>query len=548
MPVGGDNMEIRGTLDIGHTLASGGASLEETIDDQRLSDKQIDRLIESLTDERMQNPNVNAYDEIHRAFQQNPNNPQFSRQFRQEMSRNASIPTGINNRRDEMRAAYMEDRSVEEEIRRSLENSREDNFDAMKPIFSDKPMFSIPNNIPIPNPATMAKPNNVQPAATPVPDSITNVKKEIDTMENTKNIMNEVNKEVGEKPESFLEEIEKKDTDTASSSIEENTETVIDDNEVIDEEGRTQAQIDDFNDVPATTLEVSDDVIKSKIAHDYGNNMSDEDASQLLSVMHRYRSGEKFNVFAALPPFIQQNIIAASMEAGNKDRSIINFFAKNFINDLCTDAFMDKEFTDFQEELKEATKGMDNISGMVIDAHMDELKEKFENNLVKTAGDIEAENPEKAEQLRNIASAFRSTYTLDKVMDYYAARPSLINHAKKSKFKDVCDSFDKDFANLNPKVRPLKSVSISLITKFGYDSVVAQTIATLVANSVYAFKDTAKTDVEWHIYAYYIIFAFININIGADTSEVTNTMSKSIITIANDVESYLNSISIKKKK
>ena len=247
-------------------------------------------------------------------------------------------------------------------------------------------------------------------------------------------------------------------------------------------------------------------------------------------------------------PVIQQNIIAASMEAGNKDRSIINFFAKNFINDLCTDAFMDKEFTDFQEELKEATKGMDNISGMVIDAHMDELKEKFENNLVKTAGDIEADNPEKAEQLRNIASAFRSTYTLDKVMDYYAARPSLINHAKKSKFKDVCDSFDKDFANLNPKVRPLKSVSISLITKFGYDSVVAQTIATLVANSVYAFKDAAKTDVEWHIYAYYIIFAFININIGADTSEVTNTMSKSIITIANDVESYLNSISIKKKK
>ena len=544
MPVGGDSMEIKGVLDVGHTLASGGASLEETIDDRRMSSREIDRLIESLTEERMQNPNVNAYDEIHRAFQQNPSNPQFSRQFRQEMNRNATIPNGINNRADEMRAAYMEDQSVEDEIRRSLQNTREDNFDAMKPIFSDKPMFNIPNNIPIPNPATMVTPSK------PMPDTIVNVKKEIDTMENTNNVISKVNEEVGNKPDSFPEEVKKEDTDTTVTSVEENTEAVTseDDDEIVDEEGRTQAQIDDFNDVPATTLEVSDDLIKSKISKDYGNNLTDEDAAQLLSVMNRYRSGEKFNVFAALPPYIQQTILAASMEAGNKDRSIINFFAKNFINDLCTDAFMDKEFADFQEELNEATKGLDNISGLVIDAHMDELKEKFEDNLTKTAGDIEADSPDKAEQLRNIAAAFKSTYTLDKVMDYYAKRPSLINHAKKSKFKDVCESFDSEFANLSPKVRPLKNVAISLVTKFGYDSVVAQTIATLVANSVYAFKESAKTDVEWHVYAYYIVFAFINLNIGADTSEVTNIMSKSILTIANDVESYLNSISTNKKK
>ena len=58
--------------------------------------------------------------------------------------------------------------------------------------------------------------------------------------------------------------------------------------------------------------------------------------------MKRYQSGEKFNVYQALPTVFRNEINKAAMEAGVTDKVTINFFAKNLINDIISDTYIGK--------------------------------------------------------------------------------------------------------------------------------------------------------------------------------------------------------------
>ena len=87
------------------------------------------------------------------------------------------------------------------------------------------------------------------------------------------------------------------------------------------------------------------------------------------------------------------------MEAGVTDKDTINFFAKNLINDIISDTYIGKEFNDFQAELEEATAPMNNMQGLIFDTYTDDLKVKFEDNMLELAEKIKEEEPDKSENL-----------------------------------------------------------------------------------------------------------------------------------------------------
>ena len=336
-------------------------------------------------------------------------------------------------------------------------------------------------------------------------------------------------------PETTVEDVENSDT----STTEENTETVEDDDRPMTDE--------ELNDVPASTLEVEDQDIISKVKKSY-SNIDDQDVIDLLNVMKRYQSGEKFNVYEALPKVIRVEIDKAALESGVTDKSIINFFAKNFINDLISDTYMGKEIEDFQKEMEELTAPMGNIPGLIIDTYTDDLKVKFEDKMLELADNIQEENAEKAETLREIAANFKSSYTLDKIKKTLEEKPSLANRAYKDgrdKYETYKRDFNDRFKDTKPRVKPFESINNALKFKLGYSDDYAKAFSVLVYNSIMAEDDGS---VKSHIYAYYLMLGFININLTANNSEIMKTFCENIYGIMHMIETYMESIKSNKKK
>lgn len=309
-------------------------------------------------------------------------------------------------------------------------------------------------------------------------------------------------------------------------------------NEDVDDE---EMSIEEFNDVPATKLSVPDEVLTSALMEKY-DNVDTQDALKLIEVMNRYKSGEKFNVFEALPDSLKQAISAEAMSVG-ADKATINFFAKSFINDLVNNTYLDKEIKDFNKELKEVLAPMNNIAGTIMDEYSDEVYHKFTDNLEDKANEIQDTDPDKADELRKVSKAFNDAITLSRVHDAIDKTPSIINKAYKEardSWNKFCDNYNKKISLVNPSPRPISYYEAGLTSSgvfTGYPDGYLRTVIVLVANSVSnAIDENTLTE---HVYAYYASNAMYTIAFTANNSEVNTIVTNTLNSIAEKVDNYM---------
>jgi hypothetical protein len=309
--------------------------------------------------------------------------------------------------------------------------------------------------------------------------------------------------------------------------------------EAVEEEH--EMTLEEFNDVPATSLTVDENILTSTLMDKY-DSVTYEEAAQLIEVMNRYKSGEKFNVFEALPNSIK-TVISTEAASCGADKATINFFAKSFINDLVNNTYLDKEIKDFNEELKETLAPMNNIAGTMMDEYSDEVYHKFTDKLEEKADEIQEEDPDKATQLREVSSSFKEAINLTRVINSIEATPSNINKAYKTardSFKKFEDEYDKKVATVEPSPRKLKFYSIGL-NKFNeyrlYSEAYINTLIVLVANTVLSAIE-ADTLTE-HIYAYYASNAVYTVAFTNNNSEVNDIVSDKIVYILDKISEYM---------
>lgn len=330
-------------------------------------------------------------------------------------------------------------------------------------------------------------------------------------------------------------------TETEVSAERDDTIENTDTNEE-DDEGMT---VEEINDVPASTLKVDDNLITKALNDKY--NITDEDALQLINVMNRYKAGEDFDVFEALPISLKSIITKSAMEAG-ADKSLINFFAKTFINDLVSDVYMDYEFTNFQNELKEVSKPLGNIVGTIMDEYTDELIAKFETNMRDTAKSIEEKDPDKAAQLYRVASNFADTYNLNRLRVLIIDKETIVNIAYKEgrdNWNKIVREFKTSYSNFKPALKDITFI-VNSVTKLGYPESIAKTLAVLVYMTI---KESMSINtVEEHVYSYYILNGFFNLSLSADNSKLLNTLKHSISTIIAMITEVMQTIAVGKKR
>lgn len=343
--------------------------------------------------------------------------------------------------------------------------------------------------------------------------------------------------------EESLEDVAKELVDTVDkvTSVEGLQEAIAAESKDENSDDDREMTIEEFNDVPATELSVPDDVLTSALMEKY-DNVDTQDALKLIEVMNRYKSGEKFNVFEALPDSLKQAIAAEAMSVG-ADKATINFFAKSFINDLVNNTYLDEEIKDFNKELKEVLAPMNNIAGTIMDEYSDEVYHKFTNNLEDKANEIQDTDPDKANELREVSKAFNDAISLKRVCDIIEKTPSLINKAYKNardNWTSFRNEYDKKVSLVSPSPRTIQYYETGLYnTKFSkdYSPEYMRTIIVLVANTVLrAVEENTLTE---HVYAYYASNAMYTIAFTANNSEVNNIVMNALNSIFEKIDEYM---------
>lgn len=306
------------------------------------------------------------------------------------------------------------------------------------------------------------------------------------------------------------------------------------------EEQKAPITDEDLEDVPVSSLEVTDEQVLTNMHNIVGEGISDNDAMALIDIMRRYKAGEKFSVFNALPEAIKIQIRKSASETGEAPRhAILEFFAKNLINDIISDAFMSTEINNFQEELNTYAKAAGNVTGVIVDSYTDEVKEKFETGLLETADKIQEANPEKADELREIAKYFRYTHTLELVKKHIEnGGDTYLNrcYKKSRKIKQYTASFNAYYEGTVPKIRDIESLAIPF-RQLMVDEEVAETLVVMLGDSCY---EQPKGSLVGNIYAFYLLTGVMNIAMSADTSDTIREIRNNIAILVSEVRQFLN--------
>lgn len=360
------------------------------------------------------------------------------------------------------------------------------------------------------------------------------------------NLVSKTISDMGETPynnEESLEDVAKELVNTVNkvTSVEGLEEAIATEIKNEDTDDYEEMSIEEFNDVPATNLSVPDEILTSVLMEKY-DDVTSQDALKLIEVMNRYKSGEKFNVFEALPDSLKQAISAEAMSVG-ADKATINFFAKSFINDLVNNTYLDEEIKDFNKELTEVLAPMNNIAGTIMDEYSDEVYHKFTDKLEDKANEIQDTDPNKADELREISKAFNDAIALNRIHDIIDKTPSIINKAYKEardSWNKFCDNYNKKISSVNPSPRPISYYETGLSSSgvfIGYPDGYLRTVIVLVANSVSNAID--KSTLVEEIYAYYASNAMYTIAFTANNSEVNTIVTNSLNSIAEKIDNYM---------
>ena len=306
------------------------------------------------------------------------------------------------------------------------------------------------------------------------------------------------------------------------------------------EEQKAPITDEDLEDVPVSSLEVTDEQVLTNMHNIVGEGISDNDAMVLIDILRRYKAGEKFSVFNALPESIKIQIRKSASETGEAPRhAILEFFAKNLINDIISDAFMSTEINNFQEELNTYAKAAGNVTGVIVDSYTDEVKEKFETGLLETADKIQEANPEKADELREIAKYFRYTHTLELVKKHIEnGGDTYLNrcYKKSRKIKQYTASFNAYYEGTVPKIRDIESLAIPF-RQLMVDEETAETLVVMLGDTCY---EQPKGSLVGNIYAFYLLTGVMNIAMSADTSDTIREIRNNIAILVSQVRQFLN--------
>ena len=276
-------------------------------------------------------------------------------------------------------------------------------------------------------------------------------------------------------------------------------------------------------------VEITRDMVKTKIGADYaGDNMSDEDSAQLFEVMMRFKKGEKFNVYNALPEAIKRPIDKMAIEAGSSTNK--NNIAKLVVTQFMSDLQIDKAFIDFNDAIQKELKLM-NFTEMYSEHRLEVMEVK----LLESADHIESENPEKAEMLRSISRIFTDTYMMGTMRNALNNRKNRQFIKDTSKYSKICRSFNSKYENSKFKINNVMLLLGILNRKFADNpEITEEDIMRFIMLFCRECEMKDSNNILDHVFMYYTVQNILMLDYANDTEE-SNAFTKQLLSNIVDV-------------
>jgi len=276
-------------------------------------------------------------------------------------------------------------------------------------------------------------------------------------------------------------------------------------------------------------VEITRDMVKTKIGADYaGDNMSDEDSAQLFEVMMRFKKGEKFNVYNALPEAIKRPIDKMAIEAGSSTNK--NNIAKLVVTQFMSDLQIDKAFIDFNDAIQKELKLM-NFTEMYSEHRLEVMEVK----LLESADHIESENPEKAEMLRSISRIFTDTYMMGTMRNALNNRKNRQFIKDTSKYSKICRSFNSKYENSKFKINNVMLLLGILNRKFADNpEITEEDIMRFIMLFCRECEMKNSNNILDHVFMYYTVQNILMLDYANDTEE-SNVFTKQLLSNITDV-------------
>lgn len=174
-------------------------------------------------------------------------------------------------------------------------------------------------------------------------------------------------------------------------------------------------------------------------------DLDDETTMLMIKLIDEYKAGNQSSLYSRLPKKMQEmvNGILLTETGGNVNPKQItamrNTIAKMLVDDFINDAKISAAVDDFNTEMSSAINEMNTEYDSMLGDAIDNIFNKIE--------EIRAENPEQAERIESVKSAFDDASTFEKQLEF--AKRTSPNKFNKflTRFKDDVYYFNKRVNN-----------------------------------------------------------------------------------------------------
>ena len=196
-------------------------------------------------------------------------------------------------------------------------------------------------------------------------------------------------------------------------------------------------------------------------------NLSNEDATVLLSLIEKYNNNVEMNYYEAMPEAIK--IMADGIRQATNIQGVKcgkNDSAKFILKEMVHDAKITNAFNTFSDELNKSVVEMNEEYAKIL---TDAFDEAFAN-----IDKIEAENPEQAEKIKRVKAAFDEATTFSRQLEY-------VNKVTANKLNKLVKRYSNETAYFNnlvnvtdvkiPDIRKLLNIIHDNLPEYSIDDI-----------------------------------------------------------------------------
>lgn len=190
----------------------------------------------------------------------------------------------------------------------------------------------------------------------------------------------------------------------------------------------------------AETINENENDIKSVLS---AYDLDDVSIMQMLKIIDEYKAGNQKSLYSRLPEKLQAMVNGIIMtethgninikQLGPMRNSIAKMLVDDFINDAKISASVDEFNSEMASAINEMNTEYDSMLGDAIDTVFNKIE------------DIRTENPDRAEKIESVKSAFDNASTFEKQLEF-AKRTSI------NKFNKLLTRYDDDVFYFNKTV------------------------------------------------------------------------------------------------